>query len=51
VWAEVTNADVKALIVGCLARERQRADPVARQRMIAIACAGLRADPPTDEPR
>jgi AcrR family transcriptional regulator len=46
VWAEVTNADVKALIVGCLARERQRADPVARQRMIAIACAGLRADPP-----
>jgi AcrR family transcriptional regulator len=38
---DVTNADVKALIVGCLARERQPADPEARQRMITIARAGL----------
>jgi AcrR family transcriptional regulator len=45
VRADVTNADVKALIVGCLARERDPADPVARQRMIAIASTGLRADP------
>jgi hypothetical protein len=42
VRADVTNADVKALVVGCLARERQPADPAARQRMIAIVCAGLR---------
>jgi AcrR family transcriptional regulator len=41
---DVTSADVKALVVGCLARERQRADPAARQRMVAIARAGLRAE-------
>lgn len=38
---DVTNADVKALIVGCLARERQPADVPARHRMIAIVRAGL----------
>jgi AcrR family transcriptional regulator len=43
---DITTADVKALLVGCLARERQSANPEARQRMIAIACAGLRAEPP-----
>jgi AcrR family transcriptional regulator len=41
---DVTTADVKALIIGCLARERLSADPNARQRMLAIACAGLRND-------
>jgi AcrR family transcriptional regulator len=41
---DVTRADVKALTIGCLARERLVADPAARQRMISIACAGLRAD-------
>jgi AcrR family transcriptional regulator len=38
---DATIADVKALIVGCLVRERSDADPEARRRMIAIACAGL----------
>jgi hypothetical protein len=33
---------VKALLVGCLARERDAADAAARQRMIAIVCEGLR---------
>lgn len=42
VRADVTVEDVKALIVGCLARERRPADPAARKRMIAIVCAGLR---------
>ena len=32
-------ADVKALILGCLARERLSPDPAATKRMIAIACA------------
>ncbi|WP_433440738.1 TetR/AcrR family transcriptional regulator [Nonomuraea sp. CA-141351] len=43
---DVTIADVKALIVGCLARERHALDPEARERMIAIASAGLRATTP-----
>lgn len=42
VRADVTNADVKALVVGCLARERQPADPAARRRIVAIVSAGLR---------
>ncbi len=40
---DIDTADVKALIEGCLARERPAADPGARDRMIAIACQGLRA--------
>ena len=40
---DVDTADVKALIQGCLARERPAADPAALDRMIAIACQGLRA--------
>lgn len=43
VRGDVDVADVKALIVGCLAREHH-ADPTARNRMITIACRGLRAD-------
>jgi hypothetical protein len=43
---DVTAADVKALIVGCLGRERTGADPAARRRMISIACAGLQARSP-----
>ena len=45
VRADVDLADVKALMVGCLARERGPADRGARDRMIAIACDGLRATP------
>ncbi|MEV0714354.1 helix-turn-helix domain-containing protein [Asanoa sp. NPDC050611] len=40
---DVTNADVKALIVGCIAREQPATDPIARRRMVEIVSAGLRA--------
>ena len=40
---DITYADVKALMVGCLAREQQSLDQDARTRMIAMACAGMRA--------
>src|SRR5262245_23519028 len=43
VRADIDTADVKALIEGCLARERPAADPRALDRMIAIARQGLRA--------
>jgi AcrR family transcriptional regulator len=43
VRADLDTADVKAVVAGCLSRERNRPDPAARNRMIAIACAGLRA--------
>jgi AcrR family transcriptional regulator len=38
----IDTTDVKALMTGCLARERDRADHAARQRMITIVCDGLR---------
>jgi AcrR family transcriptional regulator len=40
--ADVDMADVKALLEGCLAREREAADAPARERMIAIVGHGLR---------
>ena len=40
---DITFADVKALMVGCLAREQQSLDQDARKRMIDMACAGMRA--------
>jgi AcrR family transcriptional regulator len=43
VRADVDTADVKAVVAGCLSREREHPDPAARKRMIDIACAGLRA--------
>ena len=43
VRADVTTADIKALIIGCLARERQPADLDARRRMVEIMRAGLSA--------
>jgi AcrR family transcriptional regulator len=42
VRGDVDLADVKALMVGCLARERGPAGGPATERMIAIACDGLR---------
>jgi AcrR family transcriptional regulator len=42
VRADVDVADVKALMVGCLTRERPTADAHARARMIAVVCEGLR---------
>ncbi|GAA3382237.1 TetR/AcrR family transcriptional regulator [Cryptosporangium minutisporangium] len=47
VRGDVDFADVKALLAGCLARERDTADPAARDRLIAIVRAGLR---PTAQP-
>ena len=38
---DVTNEDVKALVVGCLARERQPPDVAARRRMVDIVRTGL----------
>ncbi|MEU5872177.1 helix-turn-helix domain-containing protein [Glycomyces sp. NPDC047369] len=43
---EITRADVKALMVGCIAREQQALDPDARKRMIDVVCAGLATTPP-----
>jgi AcrR family transcriptional regulator len=39
---DIDAADVKALMVGCLARERDATDAAARGRMIAIVRGGLR---------
>ena len=41
---DVTNADIKALVAGCVTRERHPDDHTARHRMITIVCAGLRPD-------
>ncbi|MEV1167953.1 helix-turn-helix domain-containing protein [Nonomuraea sp. NPDC049784] len=43
VRADADMADVKALLTGCVDRERGAADPVARARMLAIVRVGLRA--------
>jgi AcrR family transcriptional regulator len=43
---DVQIADVKALLAGCLARERDAADAAGRDRVIAIVSQGLRPDPP-----
>jgi AcrR family transcriptional regulator len=42
VRGDIDAADVKALMVGCLARERDATDTAARARMIAVVCEGLR---------
>lgn len=41
VRADLEPADLKALIEGCLARERGGADPAARDRMLAVTIRGL----------
>lgn len=41
VRGDVTTDDIKALVLGCLAREQRTADPAARRRMIAVVCDGL----------
>ncbi|MEV5574593.1 helix-turn-helix domain-containing protein [Spirillospora sp. NPDC052269] len=45
VRADVDTADVKALMFGCLARERDHADPAARDRIITVVREGLSASP------
>jgi AcrR family transcriptional regulator len=39
---EITVADVKALLEGCLARERFGVDPEARHRLLGVVRRGLR---------
>lgn len=39
---DVDTADVKALLLGCVARELSPADSGARQRVIDVVCEGLR---------
>jgi AcrR family transcriptional regulator len=46
VRADTTHEDVKALLLGCLARERQPPDLAARRRMIDISLRGLAPDEP-----
>lgn len=36
-------ADVLALVAGCLARQPDPGSPAARDRLVAVVCAGLRA--------
>ncbi|HEX6673892.1 MAG TPA: TetR/AcrR family transcriptional regulator [Actinomycetes bacterium] len=43
---DVDAADVKALMVGCLARERPGGDPGAVDRMVAVVREGLRRPSP-----
>lgn len=43
VSGDIDTSDVKALIAGCLARVSGTADTAARDRMIRIACQGLRS--------
>jgi AcrR family transcriptional regulator len=38
--------DVIALVSGCLARQPAPDDPAARDRLVAVVCAGLRPEPP-----
>ena len=46
---DVEPSDVKALVVGCLARERHAVDAGARERLMSVVRAGLRA--PSASPR
>jgi AcrR family transcriptional regulator len=46
VRADIDTADVKALIVGCLAREQQTTDAAARKRLLAVVSEGLRTSHP-----
>ena len=43
VSGDIDTSDVKALIAGCLARTSGTADTAARDRMVRIACQGLRS--------
>lgn len=43
---DIDAADVMALIAGCLARQPDRGDPAARDRLVAVVCAGLRSEAP-----
>src|SRR4029453_5931998 len=42
---DVDYADVKALLAGCVARDRSNSDPAALDRIIAVVHQGLRTSP------
>lgn len=42
VRADPTVADMRALMIGCVTRDRDPADPGPRDRMIDITCTGMR---------
>ncbi|MGW6400284.1 SbtR family transcriptional regulator [Streptomyces sp. NPDC055134] len=42
VRADPTVADMRALMIGCVTRDRDPAGPGPRDRMIDIACTGMR---------
>jgi AcrR family transcriptional regulator len=42
---DVDYADVKALLAGCVARDRSNSDPAALNRIIAVVYQGLRTSP------
>ncbi|MGW6749707.1 SbtR family transcriptional regulator [Streptomyces sp. NPDC055006] len=42
VRADPTVADTRALMIGCVTREGDPADPGSRDRMIGITCTGMR---------
>jgi AcrR family transcriptional regulator len=42
---DVDYADVKALLAGCVARDRSNSDPAALDRIIAVVYQGLRTSP------
>jgi AcrR family transcriptional regulator len=43
---DIDVADVLALVAGCLARQPDPDDPAARDRLVAVVCAGLRRQAP-----
>ncbi|GII56225.1 TetR family transcriptional regulator [Planotetraspora thailandica] len=43
--ADITYADVKALMAGCLSRDVDDTDDIALNRLIAVVCDGLRTRP------
>jgi AcrR family transcriptional regulator len=46
VRADIDAADVMALVAGCLARQPDRDDPAARDRLVAVVCTGLCSEAP-----
>jgi AcrR family transcriptional regulator len=48
---DVDAADLIALTAGCLARQPDPASPEARERLVSVVCAGLRAAPAGQEDR
>lgn len=46
VRADIDAGDVMALVAGCLARQPDRSDPAARDRLVAVVSSGMRSEAP-----